>query len=85
MGKSVRERKTEREEEHSGSASTITNGPPAEASAILGVCSAPVLSCCCAASTVPLLSPAPQRTLAEERHTQSDHQHGKFVTLVNYL
>ncbi len=61
------ERKTERKEEHSGSASTITNGPPAEASAILGVCSAPVLSCCCAASTVPSLSPAPERTLSEQR------------------
>lgn len=63
------ERKTERKEEHSGSASTITNGPPAEASAILGVCSAPVLSCCCAASTVPSLSPAPERTLSEQRET----------------
>lgn len=66
----MRERKTERKEEHSGSASTITNGPPAEASAILGVCSAPVLSCCYAASTVPSLSPAPERTLSEQRETQ---------------
>lgn len=82
------ERKIEREEEHSGSASTITNGPPAEASAILGVCSAPVLSCCCAASTVPLLSPAPQRTLAEVRDRDthiSDRQQGKFETMVNYI
>lgn len=70
---------TAREKEHSGSASTITNGPPAGASAILGVRSAPVLSCCCAASMVPLLSPAPERTLSnphqvQERNTETQRE-----------
>lgn len=77
VGKRVKERMTAREKEHSGSASTITNGPPAGASAILGVRSAPVLSCCCAASMVPLLSPAPERTLSnphqvQERKTETE-------------